>query len=140
MTDAGADRTVLFVCLHGAAKSVVAAAYLDRLARERGWPLRGDAAGLEPDAAIPARVVEGLLADGIDVRGRRPRAVTRDALASAWRVVTLGCDLGSVAPPGLGVTRWDDVPAVSDGFEAARAAIVQHLPSLWSPEDEGESR
>jgi hypothetical protein len=65
-----------------------------------------------------------------DVRGSRPRRLDAEALARASRVVALGCDLGQPAPPGLPVERWDDIPAVSDGFEAAGAAIAARLPEL----------
>lgn len=122
--------TVLFVCLHGAAKSVIAAAYLERLARERGLPVRATAAGTEPDPEIPAGVVAGLLADGLDVRGRRPRRVTREELAAADRVVAFGCDVEALAPPGTPVIRWDDIPAVSEDFAKARDAIAARLPGL----------
>ncbi|MBI4638753.1 MAG: hypothetical protein HY727_20645 [Candidatus Rokubacteria bacterium] len=43
-------------------------------------------------------------------------------------MVALGCDPG--APPGVPVERWDDVPAVSDGFARARDAIVARLEGL----------
>jgi len=45
------------------------------------------ATGVEPDAEIPLPVIRGLLAEGIDVRGRRPRRVGGDDLAAASRVV-----------------------------------------------------
>jgi protein-tyrosine-phosphatase len=122
--------SVLFVCLHGAAKSVIAAAYLDRLARARGLRVTAAAAGTEPDPAMAPAAVAGLLREGIDVRDSRPRQLDAAALVHASRVVALGCDLGQTAPPGLPVERWDDIPAVSDGFEAAGAAIAVRLPGL----------
>jgi protein-tyrosine-phosphatase len=120
---------VLFVCLHGAAKSVIAATQFRRLAAGRG--LRADAtfAGTEPDPQIAPGVVAALAAEGIDVGGLRPRPVTAEDVATATRIVTLGCDLGVVAP-GVAVDRWDDVPAVSDGYETARAAIVARVARL----------
>jgi hypothetical protein len=54
-------RTVVFVCLHGAAKSVIAGAYLNRLARERGLDIHATAAGIEPEPEIPLHVRDGLL-------------------------------------------------------------------------------
>ncbi len=125
--DLPATRTVVFVCLHGAAKSVIAGAYFNRLAKERGLGIRAGAAGIEPEAEIPLPVREGLREDGIDVGDLRPRSVTRDELASAWRVVSFGCDLREVAPPGRAIEQWDDVPAVSDGFAAARDAIAERV-------------
>lgn len=126
----GATATVVFVCPHGSAKSVIAAEHFARLARARGLAIDGLSAGIEPDAEIPAAVVSGLLADGIDVRSRRPRAATRQALARASRAVAFGCDLGGLAPPDLPIHRWDDIPAVSQDFQLARDRIVARLPGL----------
>jgi arsenate reductase (thioredoxin) len=95
--------TVLFVCLHGSAKSVIAVEHFRRLAAERGIAVDAYLAGTEPDADVPPRVVQGLLAEGIDVRGRRPRPVTRADLERASRVVTFGCELSDFVPPGLSV-------------------------------------
>lgn len=124
------SRTVVFVCLHGSAKSVIAAEYFARLVAERGLDVRATSAGTEPDLDIPPHVTEGLLRDGIDVRGRRPRLVTREELANASHVVSFGCDLSRVAPPGLAIERWDDVPAVSADFQTAREKIVARLHRL----------
>lgn len=120
---------VMFVCLHGSAKSVIASEYFRRLAAERGVDVGVNSAGTEPDAEIPPRVVQGLLADGIDVRDRRPRAVTRADLERASRVVTFGCELGDVASAGL-PERWDDVPAVSEDYGRARDAIAARVRTL----------
>ena len=123
------DPTIVFVCLHGAAKSVLAAHCWNRLARERGLSVRATFAGVEPDPEIAPRVAAALAAEGADLRGERPRRVTADEIVGAWRVVSFGCDLGPLAP-GVPVERWDEVPAVSDGFEAARAAIEQRVAAL----------
>jgi len=123
-------RTVLFVCAHGAAKSVLAAADFQRLADRRGLKLRAAAAGTDPDPEVSSWVVQALREDGIDVGDQRPRRVTRDDLAGAWRVVAFGCDLGGLAPPGLAVEQWGDVPAVGDNGNAARAAITARLGRL----------
>jgi arsenate reductase len=121
--------SVLFVCLHGAAKSVLAAADLHRLAADRGLDIAADWAGTEPDPEIAPGVVAALRAEGIDLGGRRPRRVTAADTAGADRVVAFGCDLGE-ATPAVPVERWDDVPAVSDDLPAARAAIRRHLDRL----------
>jgi protein-tyrosine-phosphatase len=126
----GSTRTVVFVCLHGSAKSLLAAQYFGRLAIQRRVDVAAVAAGVEPEPEIPPKVIAGFLEDGIDVRGRRPRAVTGEELAKACHVVSFGCDLGEMVPPGLSVERWDDVPPVSDGFPVARDVIVGRLPRL----------
>lgn len=125
------DRpSYVFVCLHGSAKSVIASEHFRRLARERGLAIDVGAAGTEPDAAIPAPVVEGLLGDGMDVRTLAPRATSRAALQHASRVIAFGCDLRDLVPRDVPVERWDDVPAVSDGYARARDVIVARVRSL----------
>jgi arsenate reductase (thioredoxin) len=121
------EHRVLFVCPHGAAKSVVAAKHFERLAAARGLRVHAAFAGIEPDPEILPRVVKELLAEGLDVRALRPRPVTEADVASASRVITFGCEVRAPAPA---IERWDDVPAVSDGYEAARAAIDAHVIRL----------
>jgi protein-tyrosine-phosphatase len=123
-------RSVLFVCLHGAAKSVLAAADLRRLAAERGLALTADSAGTAPDPEIAPAVLAALGGDGLELGGQRPRRVTAADTARADRVVTFGCDLGEAMPAAAPVERWDDVPAVSENLPLARAAIRRHLDRL----------
>src|SRR6266508_4005513 len=96
-----ASPRVLFVCLHGSAKSLIALEHFRRLTAERGVDVEASSAGTEPDTELPPKVVQGLLGDGIDVGERRPRRATRADVESATRVITFGCDLGDLAPPGL---------------------------------------
>jgi arsenate reductase len=137
------QQKVLFVCLHGAAKSVLAAADFERLARERRLPIAAESAGTEPDPEIAPRVLAALKAEGVDLTGQKPRLVTREMAAGATRVIAFGCALGVAAPEGdpesdpesSKVEQWEDVPNVSDGLPAARAAIRDHLERLldgWS--------
>lgn len=120
-------RHVLLVCLHGAAKSVLAAADCERLAAARGLHTSADFAGTEPDADIAPAVAAVLHADGVDFGGKKPRLVTRQNVAVADRVVAFGCELGEAAAPGARVDQWREVPAVGDGLPAARAAIHARL-------------
>lgn len=120
---------VLFVCLHGSAKSLIAARYFTRLARERGLAFGAESAGLEPDDSVPEPVVAGLARDGFDVRGYAPRQATEARVATASRVVSFACDLPG-ATGDVVRERWDDLPMVSDGFEPARDAIVARVVGL----------
>ena len=121
---------IAFVCLHGSAKSLIAAEYCRRLAAERGLVVEATSSGPEPDRQIPSEVVAGLLADGIDVRGKQPKCVTRQELARASRIVSFGCALDGLAPRGIAIERWHDCPAVSDGYEVARNFIVARVRAL----------
>ena len=122
--------TVLFLCPHNAAKSVIAAAYFDIMAIERGLPFRADSAGTEPDDHPWPAVIAALQADDIDVAGYRPHHVTAEDLAHAHRVISLGCTLDDLAPSTVQVDHWDDVPPPSRGLEASRAAIMRRMDTL----------
>jgi arsenate reductase len=144
MSESGA---VLFLCPHNAAKSVLAAAYFDRLARQRGLPYRADSAGTEPEAAASPAVIAALAEEGIDVARHRPRLVTPEDLVAARWIVTFGCDLGAGAPAGIPIETWDDVPPASRDLERAQRAIRQHVEQLvaelvteqgWPEHDTGE--
>lgn len=127
MTD---GRSVLFVCLHGSAKSVIAAHHLERLARERGLHVECASAGVDPDAAVPPHVIEGLRRDGFDHDGNPPRRATPELLARADVVVSFGCDLSALGSSSEAVVRWDGVPDVSDGYTAAREEISRRVRRL----------
>jgi arsenate reductase (thioredoxin) len=124
------NHTILFLCPHGAAKSVMAAAYFQRLANQRQLDVTATFAGTEPDAAISPAVAELLQAEGMDVTGQLPRHVATEELTKAWRVVSLGCDVTHLALPGLSVEQWDDVPPPSQNLIAARDIILAHVERL----------
>lgn len=118
-------KEILFLCQHGGAKSVVAASHFNRLAAERGLPfVAGAAAAEDPYDAVPAPVADYLQREGFDVRELEPHHVAPDEIASAARIVTIGCDL-----PGAH-ERWDDVPAASEDLEGSVAAIRRHVEAL----------
>jgi protein-tyrosine-phosphatase len=122
-------KNVLFLCPHGAAKSVLALAYFKQQAAARGLHVAADTAGTEPDPVIAPAVVERLNAQGIEVPIAKPRLVSADDLGAADLVVTLGCDLAGRTARGE-MRRWDDVPSPSADFAGADAAIRRHVDEL----------
>jgi arsenate reductase (thioredoxin) len=123
-------QTILFLCPHNAAKSVIAAAYCQRLVMQHGLELHITSAGTEPDAAVSPAVAALLRADGMDVTQHRPRYVSREELATAFRVISMGCDVSDLAPPGTIVEHWNDVPTLSEHLIAARDVIYTHVERL----------
>jgi arsenate reductase len=124
------NNRIVFLCPHGAAKSVIAAAYCRQLADQWGVPLHVTSAGTEPDAQVAPAVVTLLRTEGIDVADHRPRRVTAEELAIASRIISLGCDLGDLARPGMLIERWDDVPPPSENLLAARDRIRAYVEQL----------
>jgi protein-tyrosine-phosphatase len=131
VVSAGPTPTVVFVCEHGSAKSLVAASFFERLARERGLKARVLSRGTLPDPAVPEAVVRALGDDGFDVASFQPQALTEADLRGASRAVAIGVDISDLAArTGTSVARWDDIPPVSASYPAARAAIVSRVESL----------
>ena len=122
--------TVLFMCPHGAAKSVLASAYFQRAARERGLNVRVLTAGTEPDPAVAPKVAAHLQKQGYEVPAAAPRRVTVDDLAVADVVISLGCDLKGLPPARGSVRQWDDVPAPSEDFNGADEKIKERVLAL----------
>ena len=131
MDDHAGTRQVVFVCEHGSAKSLVAASFFERRARERGVAATAVSRGTSPDPSVPAAVVAGLRQDGFDVEGFEPRGLSDADLAAAERVVAIGVDETSIpAKAGLPVERWDDIPPVSVSYAEARRVILSRIDDL----------
>ena len=95
--------SVLFVCIHNAGRSQMAAAYLTHLAGDR---VEVRSAGSAPADSVNAAVVEALLEEGIDIRNETPKVLTDKAVFESDVVITMGC--GDVCPvyPGKRYEDW----------------------------------
>jgi arsenate reductase (thioredoxin) len=79
---------VLFVCVHNAGRSQMAAALFNHHAQGRAW---ADSAGTRPAAQVHPEVVEVMREIGLDVAAAKPRVLTPELAAGAVRVITMGC-------------------------------------------------
>jgi arsenate reductase (thioredoxin) len=121
--------TVIFVCEHGAAKSVIATAYFNRLAAERGLPFRATFRGTTPQDALSQTAVEGLKADGMSVPSGKPSAISDADVVHATHVFAIGCVLPPKARESGKASNWSDVPD-DKGYGPMRNAIVRHVEQL----------
>ncbi len=106
MTD---KPTVLFVCVHNAGRSQMAAGFLSAIAGDR---IDVMSAGSEPKDAINPVTVRAMAEVGIDIAGQTPKVLTVDAVKESDVVITMGC--GDACPifPGKRYEDWDlDDPA-----------------------------
>ena len=117
---------VVFVCEHGAAKSVIAAAHFNQFSRERGLKLRAVARGTNPDPEVAPKVVAGLRSEGLTEITAKPQLVSERDTSDAKRVVTLGCRL----PHKARTSDWADIPSPSTDYPAASAAIRSRVEAL----------
>jgi arsenate reductase (thioredoxin) len=123
-------RRVLFMCPHGAAKSVLASAYFRQLAKERGLNVLVTSVGTEPDAAVAPAVAAHLTRQGLATPATAPRKVTAKDFAEADLVISLGCDLSGLPPPKGTLRMWDDIPSPSASLTAADEAIRARVIAL----------
>lgn len=123
-----ADKTIVFVCLHGSVKSQMAAAHFNQIARERGLPYRAISRGLEVDASIPTRIRDALSLDGLAPLDDVPKTLTASEASGAVKVIafdTVPDDKRGAAD----VSYWSDIPPTKN-YTAARDVIVRHIDDL----------
>jgi arsenate reductase (thioredoxin) len=121
-----APRTVVFVCEHGAAKSVIAAAHFNELAKKRGLPHRAIARGTHPDAEFPAKILTALRTEGLSASEGKPELLGNGDVQRASQVVALGCKL----PEKVRATNWSDIPSVSEDYAGASRYIRSRVERL----------
>lgn len=122
---------VLFVCERGNVKSLMAASYFNQLAAEHKLSLRAVSRGVSPNStSVPPAIVAGLHAEGIEVKDYRPVALSPYDASRSLHVVTIGTDLPSAQPAVTTPERWDDVPAASTNYAAARDSLRAHVREL----------
>jgi arsenate reductase len=120
---------IVFVCEHGAAKSIVASVYFNKLAKEKGLHLRSVARGTHPDQELSPQTVKGLLKDGLVPKEPVPQKLSPADIRSAHRLITF-CELPNELQQEAAVEHWDDVPPVSENYEQARDAILERINNL----------
>ena len=125
------DRpTVLFVCVHNAGRSQMAAGYLTHLS---GGAIEVRSAGSEPADRINPVAVAAMAEDGIDIAAEQPKILTADAVQASDVVITMGC--GDTCPifPGKRYEDWElDDPAGKgvDSVRPIRDEIKQRVLAL----------
>jgi arsenate reductase (thioredoxin) len=130
----GALPEVLFVCIHNAGRSQMAAALLDRAAAGR---VRVRSAGSEPADRINPAVVAALAEVGLDVTKQFPKPLTDQAVRAADVVITMGCGDACPVYPGKRYLDWelpdpagkplDEVRPIRDEIDRRVRALVEEL-------------
>jgi arsenate reductase (thioredoxin) len=121
---------VLFVCVHNAGRSQMAAALLDRAAAGR---VTVRSAGSEPADRINPRVVTAMEEIGLDVSREFPKPLTDDAVRAADVVVTMGCGDACPIYPGKRYEDWeleDPAGADLDGVRRIRDEMARRVERL----------
>lgn len=133
--------SVLFVCVHNAGRSQMAAALVAHLAGDR---IEVRSAGTEPADQINPAAIAAMAEIGVDITATAPKVLTPEAVEASDVVITMGC--GETCPyfPGASYRDWklddpagqplDTVRAIRDNIaERVRALIAELLPKTSSP-------
>ncbi|WP_144943344.1 arsenate reductase ArsC [Kocuria salsicia] len=109
--------TILFVCVHNAGRSQMAAGYAQALGGDRVEVL---SAGSEPKDQINPVAIQAMAEDGIDIAGNQPKILTTDAVREADAVITMGC--GDACPifPGKRYEDWELTDPAGRGIDDVR--------------------
>jgi len=109
--------TVLFVCIHNAGRSQMAAGYLRQLGGDRVEVL---SAGSAPAESINPVAVQAMAEEGIDIEGEQPKILATDAVKTSDVVITMGC--GDTCPfyPGKRYEDWVLDDPAGQGIDAVR--------------------
>lgn len=132
--------SVLFVCIHNAGRSQMAAGFLTQLS---GGSIEVASAGTAPADALNPAVIAAMLEEGIDLRDEEPKAVSPELLQQAGLVITLGADLRAMTGAAVAGTRFVDwdlpesaglrLDAVRPIRDAIKARVLALLVELNAP-------
>jgi arsenate reductase len=117
MSTSAPRPSVLFVCVHNAGRSQMAAAFLSHLAGER---VEVRSAGSAPADAVSPAVVEAMSEVGIDISAQTPKILTTEAVQASDVVITMGCGDACPVFPGKRYLDWRLDDPAGRGVEAVR--------------------
>ncbi len=117
MTEPSQRPCVLFVCVHNAGRSQMAAAFLTHIAGDR---VDVRSAGSAPADAVNPAVVAAMAEVGIDLAGETPKVLTHDAVHAADVVITMGCGDACPVFPGKRYLDWPLDDPAGRGVAAVR--------------------
>jgi protein-tyrosine-phosphatase len=132
--------SVLFVCVHNAGRSQMAAAWLTYLAGDR---VEVRSAGSAPADAVNPAVVEAMREVGIDIASETPKVLTVEAVQASDVCITMGCGDACPVFPGKRYLDWKLDDPAGQGTAAVRPirdqikSLVENLISEIAPEAAG---
>ncbi|MFJ7497403.1 arsenate reductase ArsC [Streptomyces sp. NPDC097727] len=114
---AAAKPSVLFVCVHNAGRSQMAAAFLTHLGGDR---IEVRSAGSAPADSVNPAVVEAMAEAGIDISSQTPKVLTTEAVQASDIVITMGCGDACPVFPGKQYVDWKLEDPAGRGVDAVR--------------------
>ena len=123
------SNEILFVCTHGAARSPIAAAYFNKLAKENDLNFHAVFRGTEPDDVLTKETINGLTKDGFEVGNWNPKKVSIEDVEKAYKIVTFDCSVTLKESSTL-KEEWNGTPSISKDYNIARSVIKENVEQL----------
>jgi protein-tyrosine-phosphatase len=122
-------RKVVFVCEHGAAKSVIAAAYFNKIAKERNLDYEAVCRGNVPDSTVSVSAKEGLAQDKLLDESVRPTKLSANDTVGAERII-LFTKLPFDFKTSIEIEDWSKIKNLDAGYQQRRDAIIKNINTL----------
>jgi arsenate reductase len=123
-------KTVLFVCEHGSAKSLLAKIFFERYAKATGLHMQAVSRGTRADSVVPPWMLTGLATDHVTLGSWRPQTLGPRDLATASYVVSFDVPQAVTAAARAPRAQWDGLPSVSHSYVSGRDAIKAKVRQL----------
>jgi arsenate reductase (thioredoxin) len=123
------EKKIIFVCEHGAAKSVIAASYFNKMAKERNLDYVAECRGTSPDSVVSPGIKDNLTREKVFDPNIKPRKLLIKDTANVERII-----LFTTLPPDLKTDikteNWSTIQNVDADYEKRRNAIVKKINEL----------
>jgi arsenate reductase len=123
------EKKVIFVCEHGAAKSVIAASYFNKMAKERNLDYVAECRGTFPDSVVSPGIKDGLTKDKVFDPNTKPQQLLISDTTNVERII-----LFTTLPPELKTNieteNWSNIENVDADYEKRRNAITKKITEL----------
>jgi len=122
-------QSILFVCEHGAARSAIAAAYFNKIAKEKGVNYEAHFKGTDPQDSLTVATRRGLVRDGFNIAKMKPTLISESDINQSAQVIVFDCKLPTNINP-KNLILWDGIPPISDSYDIARDQIEVKVRAL----------
>jgi hypothetical protein len=126
--DAVGKETIVFVCRHGIVNSQMAAAYFNKVAKQRGLPYTAVSRGIDTHRSVPVRIQDGLALDGL-APANAPDDLTAEEASRAFKVLAFDT-IPAERRGNASVTYWPGVPLGISDYEATRDEILRRIDDV----------
>jgi arsenate reductase len=123
------DKKIIFVCQHGAAKSVIAASYFNKIAKERNLNFVAECRGVEPDSAVSKTTKDGLANDKVFNPTTKPQKLL-NADTTNTEMIVLFTDLPEDIRTSIKIENWSKIENVDADYSTRRDAIIRKINEL----------